>query len=83
MQTNYKTARRFADIAKDIRVKYVSDERGIGDGIWIYLEEGYIATTLEGTVIHEQTVRECLQELNYQVIDNTSPYYKHYAKLYD
>jgi hypothetical protein len=39
----------------------ISDERGLGDGIWVYLINGY-HSNLECGIIHEQTVKGCLNE---------------------
>ena len=35
------------------------DERGIDNGIWIYLKTGYWSPEMEATTIHEMTVAEC------------------------
>ena len=67
----HKKARTYNDILNDPRVDSVSDERGYGDGIWVYLKKGYINQRLECGTIHEHTIAECCQQLNEEVIPQT------------
>jgi hypothetical protein len=67
----HKKARTYNDILKDPRVDSVSDERGYGDGVWVYLKQGYINICLDSTFIHEHTIAECCQQLNEEVIPGT------------
>lgn len=66
-----KKARTMRDLETDPRVSFISDERGIcphgGDGIWVYLKEGYTNTHLECGTIHEYTIADCCQQLNENV----------------
>ena len=55
-----KTTRTLAQIAKHPLVQDVSDERGYGDGIWVYLKDGFINANTDTASIHEDTVAECL-----------------------
>jgi|TARA_R100000030_G_scaffold19852_1_gene14149 hypothetical protein len=68
----YKKARTYADMERDPRVDWISDERGTGEGIWVYLKEGYINDHLECGTIHEHTVAECCLQLNTQVTQTPS-----------
>lgn len=52
------------DIQNDPRVSSVSDERSMGDGVWVYLKANFVNTHLECHTIHERTVRECCEQLN-------------------
>ena len=54
----------------DPRVESWSDERGMGDGIWIYLKRPYYNEFLECGTIHEQTVKRCLEVFNFYVTAN-------------
>jgi len=60
----YKKATTYTHLNLDSRVDWISDERGNGDGIWVYLKEGFINTHLECGTIHEHTVAECCDQLN-------------------
>jgi len=51
------------DIKKHPAVKYVSDERSVDDGIWIYLKGEYWNPEMECRIIHEQTIPEVIQKL--------------------
>ena len=62
-------ARTYTHIVRDIRVDTVSDERGCGDGIWIYLKKEYVNVRLDSGDIHEHTVAECCYQLNNEVIE--------------
>jgi hypothetical protein len=44
-------------------VEEISDERSCGDGLWVYLKDGYIAPMQECGIIHEETWNQCLREL--------------------
>lgn len=55
-------------ILADPRVDHISDERGNGDGIWVYLNLQYYNTYLECHAIHEHTYKECVEQLNNHVI---------------
>ena len=51
------------NIKKHKAVESVSDERGIGDGVWIYLNDQYWNPDMECRIIHEQTIPEIIQKL--------------------
>ncbi len=53
-------------IREDNRVAGISDERGRGDGIWVYLTSGYVWAG-QYSSIHEQTWRACYRELRKSV----------------
>jgi hypothetical protein len=55
-----KVTRTLAQIARHPLVADVSDERGYGDGIWVYLKDGFINSNTDTCAIHEDTVAECL-----------------------
>lgn len=54
-------------ILADPRVQYISDERATGEGIWIYLKTDFVNTFLECSMIHERTLKDCVQQLNHHV----------------
>jgi hypothetical protein len=37
----------------------ISDERHLGDGIWVYLKYGYCNGDIGSHIIHEDTLKEC------------------------
>lgn len=41
----------------------ISDEREFGDGVWIYLRDGWISDVLDLSTIHEDTWGECIDLL--------------------
>jgi len=41
-------------------VRDISDERGMGDGVWIYLHDGWNDPSTDANAIHEDSVSECL-----------------------
>jgi len=57
-----KATRTLAQIARHPLVQDVSDERGYGEGegIWVYLKDGFINAATDTSGIHEDTVAECL-----------------------
>lgn len=55
--------RTLAQLISHPWVDYVSDERDIEDGIWVYLKPGFLWDGLH--TIHEATVRECCAEFSY------------------
>ena len=61
-----KKPRTFKQLQQDPRVADWSDERSGGiynEGLWIYLAPGWV-TAFEGiTTIHEDTVKECCDEV--------------------
>jgi len=50
-----------------IKIADVSDERAIGDGVWIYLADGFYCFEFDpfypSSTIHEQTVGACISRL--------------------
>lgn len=50
-------------IKADPRVREVSDERGMGDGIWIYLKDGFVNSSTECSMVHESTPTAALRVL--------------------
>ena len=55
-----KVTRTLAQIEKHPLVSSISDERCYGDGIWVYLKDGFINANTDTASIHEDTVAECL-----------------------
>ncbi len=55
-----KTLRKFADKIAD-----VSDERGSGDGYWVYLVNGWRDDEGETHCIHEDTITECAKRMKH------------------
>ena len=47
-------------ILKDGRIQEISDERGGGDGIWVYLKPGFINIESETHMIHEDSWKEVI-----------------------
>ena len=66
-----KKLRTLADIRKDPRVQWVSDERGSDEGIWVYLTNDYFNEFLDSGKIHEEKVSECLEQMNRDVRERT------------
>ena len=62
----YKKATTYTHLSLDSRVDSISDERGSGDGIWIYLKDGYRNAVLDSGLIHEHTIAECCYQLNHE-----------------
>ena len=52
------------DIKKHKAVKFVSDERTNGDGIWIYLHGDYWNSEMDCRIIHEQTLNEVIKKFD-------------------
>lgn len=48
-------------------ISQISDERGNGDGWWIYLAEPFFNADMESNIIHEQTLTECIKQLRHCV----------------
>lgn len=67
----FKKARTYNDLTLDPRVDSISDERGYGDGVWVYLKQGYVNIRLDSTFIHEWTIADCCEQLNEEVIPGT------------
>ena len=44
-------------------VQSVSDERAMGDGLWVYLIEGYWHPLMQCSTIHEDTVGDVVYML--------------------
>lgn len=59
--------RKYASI-----IESVSDERDSGDGIWVYLAKGLRDSDGETHCIHEETLRECVFQLE-RVVRCTEP----------
>ena len=55
--------RTWAQACADPRVESFSDERGTGDGLWLYLAEPYYCPDTETGTVHEFSVREVLDSL--------------------
>jgi hypothetical protein len=60
----YKKATTYTHLSLDSRVDWISDERGSGDGVWVYLKDGYRNAVLDSGLIHEHTIEECCDQLN-------------------
>jgi hypothetical protein len=50
-------------IESDARVASVSDERGTGDGVWVYLKPGFKSSSTDTGSIHESCWSACLKVL--------------------
>lgn len=55
-----KVTRTLSQISRHPLVQDISDEREYGDGIWVYLKDGFINGNTDTASIHEDTVAECL-----------------------
>lgn len=64
----FKKVYTLKQIAEDPRVEGISDERGMGDGLWVYLKNPYVNTFLETTFIHENKVSDLIDQLNNSVV---------------
>lgn len=62
-----KKLKTLADIKNDPRVAEISDERHLDQGIWVYLLNDYFNEFLDSGKIHEETVSECLEQMNRDV----------------
>jgi hypothetical protein len=62
-----KSLRKFADKIQD-----VSDERGGGDGYWVYLASGWLDPDGETHCIHEDTITECAKLMRW-IVPCTEP----------
>lgn len=65
----FKKVYTLKQIAEDPRVDSISDERAIGDGIWIYLKAPYVNRFLECGTIHEDKVADLMWQMNGEVIE--------------
>lgn len=67
-----KTLEKFRHLIDD-----VSDERGMGQGYWVYLKAGLINPWTETHCVHEDTIKECAEQLKIvkpcQCADCTNP----------
>ena len=52
-------------IKNDQRVREVSDERGLGDGFWVYLKDGFCGDDMGCHIIHEDSPSACLKAMRY------------------
>lgn len=52
-------------IKADPRVVDVSDERGAGDGYWVYLDYGWYYEEQGSHIIHEDTPTQCLRLMKF------------------
>lgn len=50
-------------IATDPRVQSISDERNMGDGVWVYLKPGFLNGSTDTGTIHESSFSKCLRVL--------------------
>lgn len=66
-----KKPRTLAQLKTDPRVKDWSDERTgwCNDGIWLYLQEGWIAPSTGLGTVHEMTVADCCEALHESYYD--------------
>lgn len=44
-------------------VEGISDERGMGDGFWVYLKDGWVYDNPGEHALHEDSPSECLKML--------------------
>jgi len=65
----FKKVYTLKQIANDPRVECISDERGFGDGLWIYLKKPYVNSHLETTFIHEDKVADLMWQMNGAVVE--------------
>jgi len=64
----FKKVYTLKQVASDPRVHSISDERGMGDGLWVYLKNPYVNDFLETTFIHENKVSDIIDQLNNSVV---------------
>ena len=43
-------------------IDYISDERGYGEGYWVYLKARYICADMECGTIHEYTIKDIVEK---------------------
>ena len=63
---NAKLKRNIASVRRHPLVRDVSDERASGDGVWIYLKNGWVCSNSECNAISEDTLAdavECLKQV--------------------
>ena len=60
-ETKIRWPRSIAEVKADPRVTDFSDERGNGDGVWIYLVAGYDNGDPQSHVISENTLTKALE----------------------
>lgn len=65
----FKKVYTLKQIAEDPRVESISDERAIGDGLWVYLKAPYVNRFLECATIHEDKVADLMWQMNGEVIE--------------
>lgn len=59
-----KGSKGLSKIARDRRVASVSDERGSGDGIFVYLKPEFRCVRTATRTVHEDTVAEAAKALS-------------------
>lgn len=66
-----------AKVLKDYghMIKSISDERGSGDGIWVYLKDGYVWDG-ETQTVHEDTWKEVYEQMDLVDEEETTPDYE-------
>jgi hypothetical protein len=67
-----RSTKTIASVAKHPLVCDISDERDRGDGVWIYLHDGWISDILETSTIHEDTWAECIALLKEVYFDRST-----------
>ena len=67
-----RSTKTIASVAKHPLVRDISDERDRGDGIWVYLHDGWISDMLETSTIHEDTWAECIALLKEVYFDRST-----------
>lgn len=68
-------AKKYQDAVAD-----VSNETGNGDGWWIYLQEPHFNPQLECSIIHEDTLTECIKILK-DVVNNPVTKEEYFARF--
>jgi len=58
-----------AKIKADPRVHEVSDERFLGDGVWVYLKPGYASTSTDCGTIHESSWTKAYAVLRTETVE--------------
>lgn len=67
-----KATKTIASVTKHPLVLDISDERDRGDGIWVYLHDGWISDILGTSTIHEDTWAECISLLKEVYFDRST-----------
>lgn len=68
-EANRKLKRNIASVRRHPLVRDVSDERARGDGVWIYLKNGWVCSNSECNAISEDTLADAVECLKHVYFD--------------